>query len=491
MWPIHPKPLPDELLSSWMVRTARAYRIRPASFWKREAGRIHFRKVDLTAEDRLLRLMSARTGTPLERVRATTLLGLRGCGLDWRGGHEDAIRFCPACLEERPYFRRRWRLEFFTICDVHEFFLDDRCPRCRGLVRMEQVPPSAESVTICHNCGFDLRRAPAKAPAKAHAVSLLATRLLRVLDAGAPLQREEAAGTVVRAGVQVTARGRHPGVSERGLHQVKGSAAIEGMGSVRVPEPVRRYRKFDTAAPGGLPHDPQDGQRPELSAVFDFPGEKDRMAGFGIVPQAVDQFPYGAGYLNGACDAAFSEDRDLSALSVRLQIPPVERAQFAHAHPRGVEQREDGPVAGMGLQTEDAMQIGFGEDALGQPVAYGGQPQGAPHVERQITEAAPESEERFEGGKGSVAAGGREIAQSIAELLEVAQGDQAKRLPCPGSEPLRIRAVGPLGVTGAAVEPSFEELIVGGSLGNVGDGPRVVGKGKIGVHEADSITEEG
>lgn len=112
LWPIHPKPLDDELLSSWMVRIARAYRISPASFWKREVGRIHFRKADLTAEDRLLLLMSARTGTPLERVRATTLLGLRGCGLDWRGGHEDAIRFCPACLEERPYFRRRWRLEF-------------------------------------------------------------------------------------------------------------------------------------------------------------------------------------------------------------------------------------------------------------------------------------------------------------------------------------------------------------------------------------------
>ncbi|MDQ6759491.1 MAG: TniQ family protein [Acidobacteriota bacterium] len=112
LWPIYPKPFPDELLSSWMVRIARAYRIRPASFWKRQAGSVDFRNVDLTAEDRLLRLIGLKTGTPLDRVRATTLRAYRECGVDWYGGHETVIRFCPACLEERPYFRRRWRLGF-------------------------------------------------------------------------------------------------------------------------------------------------------------------------------------------------------------------------------------------------------------------------------------------------------------------------------------------------------------------------------------------
>jgi len=65
LWPIHPKPFDDELLSSWMVRIARAYRVRSTSFWIHEAGRIDFRKVDLTAEPRLLQLIGARTGTPL------------------------------------------------------------------------------------------------------------------------------------------------------------------------------------------------------------------------------------------------------------------------------------------------------------------------------------------------------------------------------------------------------------------------------------------
>jgi len=70
--------------------------------------------------------------------------------------------------------------------------LRERCsfvyprPRCRSLVRMEQVPPNAESVVICHHCGVDLRRAPVKLTSKAQAV--LETRLLRVLDAAKILQ---------------------------------------------------------------------------------------------------------------------------------------------------------------------------------------------------------------------------------------------------------------------------------------------------------------
>jgi hypothetical protein len=32
LWPIHPKPLEDEQLSSWMIRLARAYEIKPVSF---------------------------------------------------------------------------------------------------------------------------------------------------------------------------------------------------------------------------------------------------------------------------------------------------------------------------------------------------------------------------------------------------------------------------------------------------------------------------
>jgi hypothetical protein len=186
LWPIHPKPLSDELLSSWMIRIARTYGLTPASFWNCQAGSIHFRKVDYQADDRLLNFISVGTATRLDRVVATTLRGLNSFGIDRHGGHQDGIRFCPACLDESPYFRRRWRLEFFMLCDVHEFALHDHCPNCRGLVRLEQVPLGSDSIAVCDSCGFDLRRAPAIALAskvQTRAVLQLETRLLRVLDA--------------------------------------------------------------------------------------------------------------------------------------------------------------------------------------------------------------------------------------------------------------------------------------------------------------------
>lgn len=186
LWPIHPKPLSDELLSSWMIRIARAYGLTPASFWNCQAGPVHFRRVDYHVQDGLLKLISVATATRLERVVATTLRALPGFGIARHGGKEEVIRFCPACLDEDPYFRRRWRLEFFMLCDVHEFALHNHCPICRGLVRLEQVPLGADSIAVCHSCGFDLRRAPAiPLPTKAQtrAVLQLETRLLRVLDA--------------------------------------------------------------------------------------------------------------------------------------------------------------------------------------------------------------------------------------------------------------------------------------------------------------------
>ncbi len=290
---------------------------------------------------------------------------------------------------------------------------------------------------MCHNCGFDLRRGSAKVVGmKARDVLRLETRLLRVLDAGDSLQREETAGTVVRPGMQVAAGGRDAGMAESGLHQMNGRAAVEGMGGVRVPEPVRRDGKFDPGTLGCFADDPKDRQRPKPPAVFGLTRPEHGIGGTRLVrPQTAHQFPHGGRYLNGAGDAAFAEHGNLSALSVRLQVPPAHRAQFADAHAGSIEQRGDGAIAEIRLQAQDAMQIRFGEDALGEPVAKGGQPQGPAHVERQIADPVAECQEGFKGREGAVPAGRRETAQSIGELLQIGQGDLLKGLPCPGSKP--------------------------------------------------------
>ena len=226
------------------------------------------------------------------------------------------------------------------MCDAHEISLHDHCTNCRGLVRPEQVPLGAESVAICHNCGFDLRRAPAKllaSKARMDEVLRLETRLLRVLDPGAALQREEATGTVVGTGVQVAPGGGDAGMSQRGLHQVNGRPAVEGMGGMRVPEPVGRDGEFDAGAPGGLADDAEHRQRLQNAAMLPLAGAEEGIAGPGIgASQTADESPNRSGHLDGSRDTTFTEDRDLAAIPVRLQVPPAKPTQFADADPRGI-----------------------------------------------------------------------------------------------------------------------------------------------------------
>ena len=99
-----------------------------------------------------------------------------------------------------------------------------------------------------------------------------------------------------------------------------------------------------------------------------------------------------------------------------------------------------------------------------------------------------EGEERFDGGEGSVARGGRQSRSRIGKVLEVGEGNLRKRLPCPGAEPFDVGAVGALGVSRAAVEPDFNELIVGGSAGRVRESLQRGGNGDFGAHGGEDST---
>jgi hypothetical protein len=118
LWPIHPKPFPDELLSSWMVRIARAHGSKPTLFWKRQAPSINFRTVDRLPDEAVLKLISTKTGTPIGRVEAATVARYTELDVCRQGSNDDVIAFCPDCLKDGAYFRRRWRLEFFSLCDI-------------------------------------------------------------------------------------------------------------------------------------------------------------------------------------------------------------------------------------------------------------------------------------------------------------------------------------------------------------------------------------
>lgn len=189
LWPAHPKPQDDELLSSWLLRLAHANGQKVQTFcalaWGQDTA-IWNRDIDRSAGNAIVQVLAERTGTSLERVEATLLRTLEGtvherhnpngnakwvlpAGVYHRTRRRYGQQFCALCLGEdaRPYFRRRWRLAFCTFCDRHGTALHDRCPRCGAPVmffrgemggRKRYAP---DSPTLCTQCRFDLRRASA------------------------------------------------------------------------------------------------------------------------------------------------------------------------------------------------------------------------------------------------------------------------------------------------------------------------------------------
>jgi hypothetical protein len=188
LWPIRYKPLPDELLSNWIVRLAHGHGLKVQTFCNLIFGnklQIWNRDIDRTAPTWLLDELSYRTGTSAETTWSTTLRSYEGLlfrkfrlssNVQWilafqlyhRKPEGHGLQFCPACLREDaiPYFRKCWRVAFNTVCTRHRTMMHDRCPRCSSGVAVHRVdmrnPHTLESAPLsyCHSCGFDLRDAP-------------------------------------------------------------------------------------------------------------------------------------------------------------------------------------------------------------------------------------------------------------------------------------------------------------------------------------------
>ena len=188
LWPIHYRPLPDELLSFWLLRLAHGHGLKAQTFCNTLFGSNHQvwnRDVDRLAPKWLVEELSLHTGTSLAKAYETTLRPYEGLlyerskasgALPWiqslkiyhRKREGFGLQFCGACLAEgtQPYFRKRWRVAFNTICVKHHSMLHDRCPACGAGVAFHRMDVGHGSIfddaslAMCHACGFNLAEAP-------------------------------------------------------------------------------------------------------------------------------------------------------------------------------------------------------------------------------------------------------------------------------------------------------------------------------------------
>jgi hypothetical protein len=79
-WPLHPPPLDDELLSSWLTRLATGYEMEPDTFCQHvlDLPQQSLSSIDTDPPAGLLATLADHTGWSISRVEATTLRRYEG-----------------------------------------------------------------------------------------------------------------------------------------------------------------------------------------------------------------------------------------------------------------------------------------------------------------------------------------------------------------------------------------------------------------------------
>lgn len=166
--------LPDELLSSWLIRMAMMQGCDPlvltSYLWPQR--RVWARDIDrgtmgrphdcagLSESD----FSELTLGAIASRIADRRELGdavwpwilAAGCRNRRRHG---GLQFCPACLatDASPYYRRRWRLAWHTSCIEHSCLLMDSCGVCGSVPEPHRLTLANPHLAVCATCGADFR----------------------------------------------------------------------------------------------------------------------------------------------------------------------------------------------------------------------------------------------------------------------------------------------------------------------------------------------
>ena len=177
---MHPHPLPDELISSWMIRLAHTNGFKAHDFYAAAFGRhreIWTRDIDHCAQEWLIEGLARHTGLLPERIRLLTLRSfesivferfnetgvtklLMSLSVFHRTRRNYGQQYCPICLKEDliPYFRKKWRLAISVICCKHGVILNDRCMTCNQPVvphRVDMISRNWQPEKLCMaKCAF-------------------------------------------------------------------------------------------------------------------------------------------------------------------------------------------------------------------------------------------------------------------------------------------------------------------------------------------------
>jgi hypothetical protein len=188
--PYRPKPQLDELLSSWLIRLANAYRMEFSEFLDLLGLQLFIQtsNLDRVAPQALITSVAELTGTEHASIDAMLLhrrlkvLNSANVDINSRAwpwsipigvsrlfGRINGFQICPLCLLEAsaPHFTWQSCVSLYCSCTKHGVMLIDRCPNCgssihasaQGLlgIRRASAGNLLIQLEICSTCCNDLR----------------------------------------------------------------------------------------------------------------------------------------------------------------------------------------------------------------------------------------------------------------------------------------------------------------------------------------------
>lgn len=179
-WTVVAPLLPDEIISSWLVRTALMQGCDPMTLtlavwpkwriWTQDADRFF-------NEDRFDQICDL-SGIEKTALQAASLYPIANqvygkkppakAAWAWfvapgarNTKRHSGIQYCSTCLKNdvKPYFRIQWRFAWHTGCKAHGHALLDRCHACNAPVEYHRLQAEDKLITVCATCKVDLRAA--------------------------------------------------------------------------------------------------------------------------------------------------------------------------------------------------------------------------------------------------------------------------------------------------------------------------------------------
>lgn len=179
-WAIFVPLLPDEIISSWLVRAALTQGCDPlvltGEVWPK--WRIWTQDADRFLVDERIKSLCAVSGIPMEAFRAATLYPIASqifgrnppekASWPWvltlgarNTKRHGGMQYCSSCLtaDAKPYYRRQWRFAWHTCCEKHGVSLRDRCHACGVPIEPHRLLAEDQNIAVCATCKADLRNA--------------------------------------------------------------------------------------------------------------------------------------------------------------------------------------------------------------------------------------------------------------------------------------------------------------------------------------------